>query len=439
MNPHLTSRRAVLRGMLQGSAVFLALPILQASMSSRAWACGGGLPKRFGLYFWANGNRPERWTPTGAGTGDRWSLSDELQPLARHKDVLCVPTGLSIRIPNRFPHDSGAGGILAGAPLAQEGLDSIQGPTIDQLVATGIGRDTLYPSLQTAATSFSGLSYSGPNQKHPAEFDPFLLYQRLFGDTFVEPGGEAIVDPRLGLRRSVLDAVSGDLRRLQDRVGAEDRARLEQHLTGVRELETRLARLQEDPPDLEACLRPAEPLPAYPDEAGRPQLTARNKAMADLLAMALACDQTRVFAHYLHQPVSDTLFPGAPAGHHSLTHDEPGNQPEVHAITTFCVERFADLVDSLRAVPEGGGTLLDSCLVMACTEVSEGRTHSLDDMPVVFAGSACGAIRQDHHFQANGANASKVLLTVLRAMDIPAAEVGVDEGRVTESLTEIEA
>ena len=111
----------------------------------------------------------------------------------------------------------------------------------------------------------------------------------------------------------------------------------------------------------------------------------------------------------------------------------------MHAITTFCVERFADLVDSLRAVPEGGGTLLDSCLVMACTEVSEGRTHSLDDMPVVFAGSACGAIRQDLHFPANGANASKVLLTVLRAMDIPAAEVGVDEGRVTESLTEIEA
>ncbi|HRI50063.1 MAG TPA: DUF1552 domain-containing protein, partial [Pseudomonadota bacterium] len=70
----------------------------------------------------------------------------------------------------------------------------------------------------------------------------------------VAPGGEAIADPRLGLRPSAPGAVSGDLRRLQDRVGAEGRARLEQHLTGVRELETRLARLQEDPPDLEACL-----------------------------------------------------------------------------------------------------------------------------------------------------------------------------------------
>lgn len=433
------NRRTVLRGLLHGSAVFLALPALEVMMTPRAWACGGGLPKRFGLYYWGNGNRPDQWTPRTTGTGDDWSLTPELRPLARHKDVLCVPTGLSIRIPNRFPHGSGVGGLLAGAPLANEAIDSIQAPTIDQLVAAGIGRDTIYPSLQTAATNIGGLSYSGPNAKHPAEYDPHALYRRLFGDTFVEPGGEAIVDPRLGLRRSVLDAVRGDLERLQGRLGAEDRTRLDQHLTGVRELETRLARLQEDPPNLEACTRAGEPLPAYPDEAGRPQLQARSKAMADLLAMALACDQTRVFSHYLTEPVADVLFPDATAGHHSLTHDEPGDQPQVDMITTFCVERFADLIDSLRAIPEGGGTLLDSCLVMGATEVSLGRTHSLDDLPVVLAGSACGAIRQDVHFAANGANASKLLLTILRAMDIVAAEVGVDEGRVTESLTEIEA
>jgi hypothetical protein len=433
------NRRTVLRGFLQGSAVFLGLPMLEVMMTPRAWACGGGLPKRFGLYFWGNGNRPERWVPQRTGTGDDWALSDELAPLARHKELLCVPTGLSIRIPNRVPHGSGVGGILAGAPLANEATDSIQGPTIDQLVAAGIGRETIYPSLQTAGTNFSGLSYSGPNAKHPADYDPHAVYRRLFGDTFVEPGGEAIVDPRLGLRRSVLDAVKGDLQSLQGRLGAEDRSRLDQHLTGVRELETRLARLQEDPPNLEACSRAAEPLPAYPDEAGRPQLAARTKAMADLIAMSLACDQTRVFSHYLSEPVADVLFPGATAGHHSLTHDEPGDQPQVHEIATFCVERFADLLDSLRAIPEGGGTLLDSCLVMGCTEVSLGRTHSLDDMPVVLAGSACGAIRQNVHFAANGANASKLLLTVLRAMDIVAPEVGMDEGRVTESLTEIEA
>jgi hypothetical protein len=433
------NRRTVLRGLLQGSAVCLGLPLLEAMLSPRAWACGGGLPKRFGLFYWGNGNRPDRWTPRGTGAGDAWRLSDELQPLARHKDVLCVPTGLSIRIPNRFPHGSGVGGLLAGAPLANESIDSLLAPTIDQLVAAGIGRDTLYPSLQTAATNVSGLSYSGPNARHPAEADPYALYRRLFGDTFVEPGEEAIVDPRLGLRRSVLDAVTGDLESLQQRLGSADRARLDQHLTGVRELETRLARLQEDPPNLEACARPAEPLPSYPDEAGRPQIAARNRAMADLLAMALACDQTRVFAHFLSEPVGDLLFPDATAGHHSLTHDEPGDQPQVHAITTFCVERFADLLDALRAVPEGGGTLLDSCLVMAGTEVSLGRTHSLDDLPVVLAGSACGAVRQNVHHAANGANASQLLLTILRAMDIPAAEVGVDEGRVTESLTEIEA
>jgi hypothetical protein len=435
-----SSPRLSRRAMLRGAGAMVALPLLEGMLTSRAWACGGGLPKRFGLFFWGNGNVPDRWLPVGEGQGSAWRLSPQLQPLERHKDVLCVPTGLGVKFPNLYPHGSGFGGLLAASPLAGDSNDTVQGPTIDQRVAAAIGRDTLYPSLQTAASETSGMSFSGPNARHPAERDPHALYARMFGDTFVEPGSGGLVDPSLGLRRSVLDAVKGDLDRLKPRLGTADRARLDQHLTGLRELETRLARLQEDPPDLEACSRPDEPEGAYPDLAGRPQLAARNKAMAELLAMAFACDQTRVFAHFVNEPVQDTLFPDAEAGHHSLTHDEPGAQPQVDAITTFCVGLFADLVDSVRAIPEGGGTLLDSCLLMACTEVSQGRTHALDDLPIVFAGSACGAIRQDVHYRsATDENVSKVLLTVMRAMDVPAAEIGIEEGRVTESLTVIEA
>jgi hypothetical protein len=232
----------------------------------------------------------------------------------------------------------------------------------------------------------------------------------------------------------------GDLDRLNARVGTADRARLDQHLTGVRELEQRLARLQEDPPDLESCARPAEPLPSYPDAAGRPQVAERNRAMAELIAMALACDQTRVFTHFLTEPVNDVLFEGASAGHHDLTHNEPGDQPEVHEITVQCIERLADFLSALDAVPEGDGTLLDACAVLATTEVSLGKTHSLDEMPVVVAGSGCGTLRTDlHHRSVSRQNASELLLTLVRAMGVSAASFGAEEGLATTTVTELEA
>ncbi|MEQ1565923.1 MAG: DUF1552 domain-containing protein [Myxococcota bacterium] len=436
------SRRTVLRGALGGAAVAVALPRLEAM------AGPGGFPKRFGVFFWGNGSLPgslqtpsntDRWTPVGTGSGSAWALSSELAPLAPHKDVLCVVTGTASKLPNPYPHGSGASAILSGAPLANEALESFTAATVDQLVAAAIGGDTLYPSLQTAATDTLGLSFSGANARHPCEQSPWLLFDRLFGSTFVEPGSGGLVDPTLALRRSVLDAVMSDLDRLDARVGAADRARLDQHLTGVRELEQRLARLELDPPDLEACARPGEPLESYPDEGDLPQIGERNRVMASLLAMALACDQTRVFSHFLTQPISEVRFAGSDRGYHSLTHDEPDPQPGVDQIVTTCMGYYAEFLSALRAVPEGEGTLLDNTLILGCSEISEGRTHRVDQLPIVLAGSAQGKIRQDFHYRSvAGENVSSVLLTVLRAMDLVVGSFGVDEGEVDQGLSAIE-
>ena len=270
--------------------------------------------------------------------------------------------------------------------------------------------------------------------------DPFALYQRLFGDTFVEPGGKGQVDPRLGLRRSILDAVMSDIATLNGQVGAADRVRLDQHLTGVRELEQRLARLEEDPPDLAACERAEAPEESYPDIEGRPQLQARNEAMAQLLALSMACDQTRVFAHFLSQPVNDLLFEGTSAGHHDLTHNEPGDQPEVHEITVQCVEAYTRFLQVLDSIPEADGTLLDHLVVMGCSEVSLGRTHSIDEMPLLIGGSCCDSLVMGHHLRSvSQENSSKVLLSLVRAMDIPQATFGLDEGEASEGFTALEA
>jgi hypothetical protein len=238
----------------------------------------------------------------------------------------------------------------------------------------------------------------------------------------------------------VLDAVIEDANTLKGRVGAADAIRLEQHLDGIRELEQRLALLEEDPPDLEACAMPDAPASDYPDVDGRPQVSARSRAMVDLLAMALACDQTRVFGHWFSDPVSDVLYEGASAGHHSLTHNETGDQPEVDAITGVIIEEFAYLVEKLASIPEADGTLLDNCAILCTSEVSLGQTHSVDDMPMVIAGAACGALKTGVHYRSyTQENASKVMLTLVRAMDIPATSFGEGAGAVTDGLGDIEA
>ena len=434
----MNSRRLVLRGMLSGGAVALALPWLE-SLGGWGTARAGtssGFPVRVGLCNWGNGNNPDRWTPTGEGTGDDWVLSEQLAPLAAHKDRIAVVTGLSVKLPNIVPHSSGAAGLLSGTRFDNETFGA---PTVDQIIAEAVGGETSFRSLQTAGTDTLGESFSGPNLLNPAEINPFGLYERLFGATFVEPGGEAIVDPSLGLRQSVLDAVNGDLIRLQSRLSTTDKTRLEQHLDGVRDLESRLTRLIENPPSFASCTRPAEPLASYPDVDGRPQITARSRAMADLLAMAFACDQTRVFAHFRTEPVADVLFPDATKGHHSLTHDEGGDQPECNAITIACITEFAYFLDALRAIPEGDETLLDHCAVLCCSEVSRGQTHSLDEMPLVVAGSACGALRVDTHIRAGGQeSASELMLSLIRAVGVNQASFGFDEAYTETGFSAIE-
>ena len=428
-------RRTMLKGVLAGTGlVTVGLPSLEI------FAQDSGFPTRFGLFFWGNGMIPDRWVPPT--TGPDYTLSDQLAPLGDLKRFVTVVSGMSVKLPNVIPHHSTAAGVLTGAPLLADvrNNETFSEPSLDQVIAAKIGGDTQYRSIEFGAAPESGLSHTGPHQRNPPESSPIVLFERLFGPGFRAPGDTAEVDPTLALRRSVLDAVTADAAKLRVKLGATDRVRLEQHLEGVRSLERRLARLEEDPPNLAACMLPPEPLREYPDIDGRPQLAAKNRAMCDIIAMALACDQTRVFSNWFTSMLTNLLFPGAPAGHHQLTHDEPGGQPNVHNIVVHIMEEFAYLVQALSAVPEGDGTLLDHCVVLATSEISLGRNHSPDDMPLLLAGGANGRLLQGIHYRPSAAdNISKVPLTILRALGIPAEDFGVAEGHVTDGLGGIEA
>lgn len=417
----------------------LALPLLGPfARRARASVCDDGFPRRLVLFLWGNGNLPSRWTP--AEEGPLGVLPEQLAPLAAIQHKLTVVSGLQVKVDNLSPHWSGAAGLLTGAQVAGDDDDwTVAGPTLDQLVAEVVGGDTLYRSLQLGVTSETCFSFSGPNAQNFAETDPWALYGRLFGSTFVEPGEKGVVDPSLGWRRSALDAVMADIAALQSELGSSDRERLERHLDGVREVEARLQRLQEDPPNLEGCARPAEPLESYPEVDGRAQVSAKSRAMADLAAMALACDQTRVLVFQLSPPLDNTLYDGATDGHHNLTHDEAGEQPQVNSITVQVMEELAYLLAALDAVPEGGATLLDHSVVLAASEVSEGKTHSLDELPILVAGGGCGRLVTGQHVRSHSQeSASKAMLSVLRAMDVNLASWGEAEAEVEDGFSALE-
>lgn len=433
------NRRTMLRGLLGGAAVTVGLPFLEImGRERRALAAPDAFPKRFGMFFWGNGVLPDLWVPKG--TGAEWELSPTLAPLAAHKAKLSVVSGMKVPIPNAVPHLSGPIGFFSGSPALPTDKEAFAAPTIDQVIANAIGSDSRFRSLEVGVQpGVSGMSYNGPRSLNPAESSPAALFNRVFGAEFVMPGSDPKPNPALALRKSVLDAVTDDTKRLQSVLGSSDKARLEQHLEGVRSLELRIKKLQEAPPSLAACKMPTAPKAEYPSVDGRAPLSEISRAMSDLTALSLACDQTRVFSFWFSQPVNNTLFPGAPAGHHQLTHDEASPQPEVAKILLFIMGELAYFLKALDSIPEGEGTLLDHCGVLITSDVNYGRAHTLDDFPIVIAGSANGALKTGIHYRSPAAeNTSKVTLSLARAMGLTLESFGTAEGKSTSGLSAIE-
>lgn len=443
-------RRTLLRGLVGGAAVALALPPLEAMMNGNgvAYADDTPLPKRFGVFFWGNGVKVDRWLPSGTGEG--YGLSPSLAPFAEVRDYVSVVSGMRILTGNERGHHAGTVGILSGAPMIPQDpggapyASTFSAPSIDQVVAERLTaiEPTRYRSLEVGVTAqvvrgegttLHYLSHNGPDNANPPSYSPREVFDRIFADGFADPSGEP--DPRLRLRRSILDAVMGDARQLQSRVGASDRVRIEQHLDSVRALERQVQILEEAPLPLAACEVPGQP-PTFENT----QYREISRTMADLLAMALACDQTRVFSNMFSGSVSLAVYRSLSqtTNHHSLTHDEPGDQPQVQAITEYTMEELAYLLSALRAVPEGDGNLLDNCAILASSDVSDGRAHTITEYPILVCGGGGGALRTPGvHVRREGDNTSKVLLTLLRAMDLPFDEFGVGGGRVNEVVSEL--
>ena len=435
MKPLLLKRRTLLRGL--GAAV--ALPTLEAMLNSHGTAYAGGapVPKRFATFFFGNGVILNRWRPSATGTD--WPLSEELTPLTNVKSYVNVVSGYKIKIPNLRGHHTGAAGILSGypfIPLPPGGApynSKFGGPSVDQVAADAIG-STTFPSIQVAVSkrltrgegpTLQFISHRGPDAPLPQEFNPAALFNRLFA-TF---SPHDPTDPRDRLRVSVLDAVREDVRRLQVRLGSSDRARLDAHLTGIAEVRSRILAL---PPQFTtSCVLPDPPTEDNRDINGIEQLESVSVVMSDLLALAWACDLTRVASYQFSGSVGSTVYSaiGQTDGEHTLTHDSQ-RQNDVHDAVLFVIERFAYLLEKLKASIEGTGNLLDNSCILFSSDVCEGLVHSITDYPILVAGRAGGFLKYPgiHHRSTTQDNTSDVLLTCLRAVGAQADSVGSEGG-----------
>jgi hypothetical protein len=447
-------RRTILRGTIAGTFVSVALPPLEAMLnaSGTALAQGAPLPRRLGIFYWGGGVKHDRWNPVDSGPN--YTLSPELQPLQPVKEYVSVVSGMSVKTGSLQGHHSGAVGVLSGCPMVTQPANgapyrsTFSAPSIDQVAAAVIGKTSKFKSLEVGiskringgeGTTLQYLSHNGPDNPNPSEFDPVKVFDRLFGGGITPPPGTA--DVTLALRKSVLDGVLADVNRLKMRVSASDRARLDQHFENVRSIENRLVGTGGMPPP-SACKAPVKPGPVGGTNS-KENLQEATKLMSDLIAMALACDLTRVFSMMYSGPTNSTVFwqVNATSGHHALTHDEPGDQPLVHACTVFTMQCLADLLVALKNIPEGAGNVLDNTAILGSSDVSDGKAHSLTDYPLVVAGKGGGFLKYPgvHYRSANRENTSTVLFSVLRAAGLTMTEFGAGGGLVTNSCTAIEA
>jgi hypothetical protein len=442
------NRRKVLKGMLAGSAVTVGLPLLDYFLdgNGEALASGAPIPTRFGTWFWGCGVNAARFFPDKLGAD--YDLKSELVAIAPFKQKVTVLSGFNCILGGKpsLMHWSGIMGTMTGAAPSTGGVGvgSADAPTLVCLVADSIGICTRFRSLEVACTGEPSVSYSmrTGSTVNPSEVDPVNFYRRIFGPEFQDPNaGTFKPDPAIMLRQSVLSSIKDERDKLLRTVDAADRARVDQYFTSLRDIESQLALMLEKPAPAEACILPKEPMKSALGPTW--EMAANSHAvLGQLMVMALACNQTRVFNVALSNAASNLRKAGSPVSFHELTHTEPvdpalGYQPQSTFFMEKSTETFAEMLRMLDSVKEGNGTLLDHSLVLATSDSNEARVHSIDSLPILVAGKAGGKWRSGIHVAGNGDPCSRVGLTIQQTLGMPVGSWGLGAMQTSKPISEV--
>ncbi|HTW64230.1 MAG TPA: DUF1552 domain-containing protein [Bryobacteraceae bacterium] len=391
------SRRTILRGF--GAAV--SLPVLDAMIPAFASTPASTTPLRLAFVYVPNGIVMEQWTPAVAGAD--FDLTRILAPLAPHRANVLVLSGLAQN--NGNPLGDGGGDharasavYLTGVhPKKTDGAGICAGISVDQVAAMQAGNATRFPSIELACedgrmvgacdTGYScaysnTLSWRTPAMPLPPEVNPRAVFERLFGARDENPVDRG---RRLRNETSILDYVLADARRLNARLSPNDRGKIDEYLTSVREIERRI----------QIAENQAQAAPSIEKPSGIPaDFGDYSQLMFDLLTAAFQAGATRVGTVLLGREGSTRAYReiGISDAHHPITHH--GGNPEliekVVRINTYHVEQFAGFLGKLKSTADGDGTLLDHSLIVYGSGLSDGNRHEHDNLPVLLAGKSGG-------------------------------------------------
>ena len=442
----LMDRRQVLRG----AGVALALPLLDAMLPSmmtrhawaepskfKPWARSLARQPRIVFCYVPNGVNIHEWMPSSAGKD--YSLSPTLEVLSNHRDHFSILSGLGH--PAATGGHSGADTWLTGADLGGvPGSDYTNSVSVDQVIAGQHGEQTRIPSLQLSDQSGTGsaghshtLSFDRSGTPLPAENSPRRLFERLFVPDSAEDRAATLL--RYAQKRSILDDVLSEANALHRQLGTADQRKLDEYLSGVRETEQRVERLEAwiDVPkpevpttDLQLSMQPgnAHDRPMWID------------VMLEISYLALLTDTTRVISYEWSREAGG--YGGGGENHHELSHHggDAGMLKKLAEIDRFHLGRLNRFLDFLKATEDGESDMLDHTIVVFGSGMNSGETgdHSPKNLPLLVAGGRGLGLKHGHHLafdEATHPPLSNVWLTTLQAMQVEAEAFGDASGTLT--------
>jgi len=398
------SRRTILRG----AGASLALPWLEAMMPIGATAANRA-PVRMAVLYLANGVREDMWTPTG--TGRDFTLSPTLQPLANLKDQLTIPTNLwNQSAKGSEGHYIKTAGYLTCTTVTKTlGVDlNCHGISMDQMAAQKSGNQTPIPSLELGIAPVttgvdtnvgytrvygSHIAWSGPTTPVAKELNPRLVYERLLRST--KPATNSAKDDLL-----LLDEVQADAKQLREKLGAADRQRLDEYLSGVRSVEERVGRAGKI---RQTRWKPRARIDSSAPPEEVPKLHAEHvRLMLDMIALAFQTDTTRIATFMFGNAVSNQNFSfleGVTGAHHSISHhmNDADKLRQYQLINRWHVEQYGYLLNKLHSMKEGERSVLDNSMILLGAGLRDGNKHDPHNLPLVLAGRAGGRIAAGQH------------------------------------------
>lgn len=452
MKPSSTLSR---RQFLRGAGVALSLPFMPSLLPRTAWANSPAkAPVRLGCLFFPNGVWQPDWIPKTAGAD--YELPFSLEPLAPVRDQVLVLSGLDKK------HSRGGDGHYAKTANFLTGLHvekttgkniSTGGISLDQLIAQHTGKRTPLPSLELGVDPVisgidsnvgytrlygSNISWQTPNRPVAKEINPATVYKRLFSIRQASSRNN-VATPEFDKRQHLLDLAMEDAQGLRKRLGRDDQFKLDEYLDSVRAVEKQIEFFnREDTRDWMTHV-PDATFKAY-ETATPSDYQTHAKLMLDLMVLAFWSDSTQVSSFMFANDVSGRNFSfvdGVKGGHHELSHHEnkPEKTEQYKRISRWFVQQYADMLQKMREIKEGEGTLLDHSMVLIGCGMSDGNRHDPNNLPILLGGGGNGTLKTGQHVASEkGTPLCNLYMNILQQFNIPAESFGDSNGLLKEII-----